>query len=167
MTQWNQARVGIDLLIQKKKLQQVAASREVTDTLIAAAKKHVATTESAELVELDPVAAFQMLYDAARKAMSSLLAVQGLRSRGPGGHETVITALRLQFEPPALPILTALGWMRPLRNSSEYPDGQNREADEDDYNQALPHVKEMLLFAEKWAALLPPYSTVQTEPLEA
>jgi len=66
--------------------------------------------------------AFVAAYDAARKALSAILAVQGVRAKGgEGGHAVLLDAVRPQF-PSDRQVLQRFDWMRTVRNNTEYPD---------------------------------------------
>jgi hypothetical protein len=66
--------------------------------------------------------AFAAAYDAARKALTAILATQGLRPKaGDGGHLVLLDVLRPQF-PSYRKELLRFDWLRTVRNGSQYPD---------------------------------------------
>ncbi len=85
------------------------------------ADKHLA---SARLIGgADRTGAYQLAYDAARKACAALLAVQGLRATTRGGHVAVQDAVRAQFNADGgIPASRALPRLRRTRAAREYPD---------------------------------------------
>lgn len=70
----------------------------------------------------DPDSAFVLAYDAARYAVTALLAQQGLRPTTSGGHYAVALALRAQFGNG----FRLFGALRRRRNELEYPSGPRR-----------------------------------------
>lgn len=81
-----------------RELERVTPSAEHAAKLIAQARRHA---ESAErIAEHDPAGAFQLLYDAARKALVAILENQGLRPTSRGGHIAVLEAVSAQLDPP-------------------------------------------------------------------
>ena len=61
------------------------------------------------------------LHDSARKALTAVLAAQGLRPTTVGGHRVVIEAIHRQGDPDLLPLLVTVERMRRQRNAVEYP----------------------------------------------
>jgi hypothetical protein len=57
------------------------------------------------IVTIDPVGAYQLLYDSARKALAAVLENEGLRATSRGGHIAVLDAVSAQLDPPLGPIL--------------------------------------------------------------
>jgi len=66
----------------------------------------------------DPDSAFVLAYDAARQALTALLAHQGLRPTSKGGHYAVEQAVRAQFGSG----FRQFGALRRRRNELEYPE---------------------------------------------
>src|SRR5439155_23310546 len=73
------------------------------------------------IMAVDPVGAYQLLYDAARKALSAVLENQGLRATSRGGHIAVFDAVMAQLHPPLGQVLRPFDRMRRRRNEAEYP----------------------------------------------
>jgi hypothetical protein len=72
--------------------------------------------------DANPVGAFSLAYDAACKALTAILANQGLRPRGStGGHTVLLDVVLAQLDPPLGNDLREFDWMRHLRNDSAYP----------------------------------------------
>ena len=104
-----QGRAVIEQMLATGDLQQVPASREHADRLLEQARRHVHSTQNA--VAADPEGAYALLYEAARKSLTAILASQGLRPTSRGGHLAVYHAVRAQLDPPMgktlLPLFTA------------------------------------------------------------
>jgi hypothetical protein len=117
---WVRGRARIEQLLADRELEIVTASKTHAGRLVDEAERHLA---SAKLItQEDPTGAYQLAYDAARKACSALLAVQGLRATTKGGHIAIQDAVREQFGGPAgVKAFDALGRMRRQRAASEYP----------------------------------------------
>src|SRR5262252_4066427 len=98
MTTWRRGRTAIERLLGTGELEQVPPSPDVADRLLAAAVAHLGLARKG--VDDDPDGAFQLGYDAARKACAALLTVQGLRATTQGGHVAVQQAVYEQFAGP-------------------------------------------------------------------
>lgn len=116
---WEQGRAEIERLLEAKHLQQVPASREHADRLLAQARRHLAS--AASTAEDDPEGAYALLYDAARKALWAILENQGLRPTSSGGHLAAYNAVRAQLDPPMGRQLRPYDRMRRHRRDAEIP----------------------------------------------
>jgi hypothetical protein len=96
---WNQGREVIERMLADRQLQQLPASREHADRLMAQARRHLLTAQRE--AHQDPEAAYSVLYDAARKALVAILENQGLRPTSSGGHVAVLEAVSAQLDPPS------------------------------------------------------------------
>lgn len=117
MTRWSKGEATVTQLIKDRHLQQVVADAETVASLLASARRHVASARLT--LEGDPEAAYALAYDAARKSATALLAHQGLRPTTSGGHLSVVEVMRAQF--PGVPGLTSIDRLRRRRNQAEYP----------------------------------------------
>src|SRR3546814_11895845 len=81
--------------------------------------------------ENDLELAFAAAYDAARKSLTAVLAIQGLRPTSAGGHLSVYYSSLAQFEPPMGRKIKPFDWMRRTRNDTEYPHAGSAELDVD------------------------------------
>lgn len=117
---WQRGRETIQRLLDERELERVEPSVALAERLLDEADRHV---RSARLIlDEDPSGSYQMAYDAARKAISSLLAIQGLRATSRGGHIAVQDAVRDQFNgTQGIKELAAFPRMRRRRAESEYP----------------------------------------------
>ena len=111
----------IDELVEQGRLERVGADlREALD-LMSHAQAHLES--AAAIVDRDAAGAYQLAYDAARKAVAADMAANGYRAKSDrqGAHAAVVTyaqeALAGEAEPEAL---SRLDRMRRLRNRTEY-----------------------------------------------
>lgn len=117
IARWEQGRSTIDLMLARGELERVHADRNLAELYLAHAERHLAT---ASLAIDDVAGSFQLTYDAGRKALSAVLENQGLRATTRGGHRAIEDAVRAQLVPPFSTVVSGFGWMRQLRNASEY-----------------------------------------------
>ncbi|SEG43580.1 HEPN domain-containing protein [Nonomuraea solani] len=116
---WEQGRATLEGMLGRGELEKVAASRPQAEALLDQAGRHVATARLA--MESDPIGAYQLLYDAARKSLGAILENQGLRASSRGGHIAVYEAVVAQLDPPLGKSLRPFDRMRRRRNEAEYP----------------------------------------------
>ena len=118
---WQQGRETIRDMIQNGQLERVPPSRDHAEKLLAQARAHLHLATAGDAPEIDPVGAYQLVYDAARKALAAILENQGLRATSRGGHIAVLDALKAQLDPPMGAVLRPFDRMRRMRNEAEYP----------------------------------------------
>lgn len=116
---WEQGRATIDDMLAKGSLERVPPSRTQADATLAQARRHLAAAGT--ICFADPVGGYQLMYDAARKALTAVLENQGLRPTRAGGHIAVLDAVRAQLDPPLGGVLRPFDRMRRRRNEAEYP----------------------------------------------
>ena len=116
----------MDRLLDNDELERVLPSDDLADRLMSDAKAHLASAREIQLS--DPPGAYQLAYDAARKACAALLAVQGLRATSSGGHAAVQEAMTEQFGP----VFSSFAVLRRQRRASEYPDVDTPTLNSDD-----------------------------------
>jgi hypothetical protein len=108
--------VSIDDLIAARRLEQIPADPAGARSRLEAAQRHLQS--AARVAEDDPDAAYALLYDAARKAVTAHMLAAGLRARNaPGAHEA--TALYASAVLPGRPP-RELDRIRRFRNRIEY-----------------------------------------------
>ena len=152
---WQQGRTTIDRLLAAGDLQQVSPDTNAARHLVTSAERHLVT--AATVAETDPEAAFATAYDAARKACSALLEVQGLRATSRGGHIAVREAVTAQFaDLSGGEVLKPFDRLRRRRNDIEYPSGTS-PVDSDEVQDALDNARRMVDFAAKLIDHLPVY----------
>jgi hypothetical protein len=114
-------RASIDELVAADRLERIAPDAREARDLLAHAEAHL---ESARAIEgSDPAGAYQLLYDAARKAAAADMAAAGLRVKGdkPGAHAAVVLYAEEALTGIAdAAALASLDQMRRSRNRSEY-----------------------------------------------
>jgi hypothetical protein len=145
---WQRGRPAIERLIASGELDQVQPSSPTAERLLDAATAHIRLGRVG--IEDDPDGAFQLGYDAARKACAAMLAVQGLRATTHGGHVALQEAVNEQFAGPnGMPLFGRLSRLRRQRNATEYPDPDTPTITADDADTCLQTAAEMLEAARK------------------
>lgn len=135
---WQRGRETIEGLLDNAEMERVVPSDELADRLMGDASAHL---ESARAIrDVDPTGAYQLAYDAARKACNALLAVQGLRATTRGGHVAVQDAVREQFGP----VFAPFARMRRRRRDSEYPDLDTPTITEADADEGIEKAAEIV-----------------------
>ena len=119
------------------------------------AERHLASSKLT--ASTDPTGSFAMAYDASRKALAAVLENQGLRPTTKGGHKAVEDAVRAQIVPPMTAELDGFGWMRVLRNSTQYPSLEKPLADSDDTVLAQGFAEDIIGMARKIIDHMPRY----------
>lgn len=129
---WQQGRGRVEDMLRAGQLERVPPSREHAERLLTQARAHLRLATAGDAPEIDPVGAYQLVYDAARKALAAILENQGLRTTSRGGHIAVLDALRAQLDPPMGATLRPFDRMRRMRNDAEYPKDDKPPATADD-----------------------------------
>jgi hypothetical protein len=111
------------------------------------ARNHLASSKS--IAKSDPAGAYQMAYDAARKSIQAILALNGIRVRSAGGHYAFVRVAESG-------IFLSSAWkelreMRRVRNLLEYPQDGSMFLDLTAIAVAIDSAEDM--FDEAWAAL--------------
>lgn len=152
---WQQGRDALDGMIARGELERVPASREHADLLLAQAKQHLESART--IAELDPAGAYQLLYDAARKALAAILENEGLRVTSRGGHIAVREAVSAQLDPPLGGILRPFDRLRRRRNEAEYPSIDAPAFAADQVDRDRPKVRDIVDAAAKVLDQMSPY----------
>lgn len=153
---WEPGRAVVDEMLANHQLQRVPASTELAQSYLDQARAHVEVSETS--VDRDPVGSFQLAYDAARKALASLLLVQGLRPTSTGGHIAVYDAVLAQFGDGVLGnIIRPFATLRRLRNTTEYPSLDQPIATDEDARRAQVQARAMIDMSAKLIDQLPVY----------
>jgi len=95
MARWMRGKTEVESLHAAGELQKLTGEAANGQRLLEKAAVTLETARSA--VERDLDSAFVLAYDAARQALTGLLAHQGLRPTTKGGHYAVEQAARAQF----------------------------------------------------------------------
>ena len=152
---WQQGRPALDGMIARGELERVPASREHAELLLGQAQRHL---DSARVIaETDPAGAYQLLYDAARKALAAVLENQGLRATSRGGHIAVREAVSAQLDPPLGGIFRPFDRLRRRRNQAEYPSADEPGFVADDVGRDVPKVREIVAAVAKVLDQMSPY----------
>lgn len=144
---WQQGRAALESMLTRKELERVPASREQADNLLTQASNHLTAAQA--IVAIDAIGAYQLLYDAARKALVAVLENQGLRPTSRGGHIAVLEAVSAQLDPPLGGTLRPFDRMRRRRNQAEYADLDSPEIEAEDVANDAPKVEAIIELATR------------------
>lgn len=122
MPRWKLGEAEVEALIASGDLQKLTGDVANGYRLLKRSGLTLETARSA--IENDPDSAFILAYDAARQAVTALLAHQGLRPTTKGGHYAVERAARAQFGTG----FRSYGALRRRRNELEYPERPGDDA---------------------------------------
>ena len=102
----------------------------------------------------DSAAAFVTAYDAARKSLSAMLAVQGLRTRGGDGGHRVLSELMQAQLPRHKRTVREFDWMRQMRNDTQYPDPDRPTATANDVKDGIAAAQRIVELSEQFLELV-------------
>ena len=142
-------------MLARQELERVAPSREHADQLLRQSRDHLDAVEAVD--EIDAVGAYQLMYEAARKALTAVLANEGLRPTTAGGHRAAYEATLAQLHPPLGAILRPFDRMRRRRNDAAYPSPETPPFDTDHVQRDLPKVRQIVDLAGKVVDEMGPY----------
>lgn len=142
MVRWKRGEAEIEALIAGGDLQRLTGDAASGRRLLEKAPTTLETARTA--IERDPDSAFVLAYDAARQALTALLAHQGLRPTTNGGHYAVEQAVRAQFGPG----FRQFGALRRRRNELEYPERPADDATTDEAIEAVQNAQTIIAAAE-------------------
>jgi len=146
---WQQGRDTVDGMIRRGEVERVTASRDHAEVLVRQARQHLDSARA--IAGVDPVGGYQLLYDAARKALAAVLENQGLRATSRGGHIAVRDAVSAQLDPPLGAVLRPFDRLRRRRNQAEYPSAEHPRMETEDVERDLPKVEQIVeLAARSW-----------------
>jgi hypothetical protein len=152
---WQQGRAVLDGMMARGELERVPASRDHADVLVGQARQHLDSARA--IAGGDPVGGYQLLYDAARKALAAVLENQGLRATSRGGHIAVRDAVSAQLDPPLGTVLRPFDRLRRRRNQAEYPSAEHPGVEAEDVERDIPKVEQILEVAAKVVDQMGPY----------
>jgi hypothetical protein len=112
---------SIEDLVRAGRLERIEPDGGEAEDLIEHAERHVASAE--RLIEDDPAGAYQLLYDAARKATAADMLANGYRAKSdrPGAHWAVVLYAEEALQGDAgHEALANFDRMRRTRNRTEY-----------------------------------------------
>ena len=142
MARWKRGESDVESLIGSGELQKLTGDAANGERLLEKAAVTLGTARSA--IERDPDSAFVLAYDAARQAVTALLAHQGLRPTTKGGHYAVEQAVRAQFGPG----FRQFGALRRRRNELEYPERPGDDATIEEATEAVDQALAIVTAAE-------------------
>lgn len=145
MVRWTRGEAEVEALIASGELQELMGDAANGERLLQKATTTLETARSA--ISTDPDSAFVLAYDAARQALTGLLAHQGLRPTTKGGHYAVECAVRAQFGVG----FRQFGALRRRRNELEYPERPDDDASTAEAAEAVDNAEAIITAA---AALL-------------
>ena len=144
---WEQGRATLEQMLDAKDLQRVPASREHADRLLEGGRRHLASAR--DISASDPEGAYQLLYDGVRKALTGVLANEGLRPTTRGGHRAVYAAVAAQLDPSMGGVLRPFDRMRRQRHEIEYPAMNAERVLSADVRDELPKAEAIIQLAER------------------
>lgn len=142
MARWTRGEADVEALLAAGELQQLSGAAANGERLVARAALTLETARGA--LGSDPNSAFVLAYDAARQALTALLAHQGLRPTTKGGHYAVERAARAQFGQ----AMRQFGALRRRRNELEYPERPDDDSSTDEATEAVASAAAILRAAE-------------------
>lgn len=146
-TAWRPDAPATAYLLERGQIEQVNANPGHALVILAEARKHLSSARLLATTD-DVAAAFVTAYDAARKAMAAMLAVQGLRAKGgDGGHRVLGELMQAQL-PESKRLLREFDWMRQKRNDTEYREENRPSATMDDVTDAIPAAERIVELGE-------------------
>src|SRR5438128_1891110 len=144
---WHRGREAVQRLLDDDELERVPPSSEHARRLLDESESHLAS--ATDIALRDPTGAYQLAYDAARKACAALLAVQGLRATSKGGHIAVQETMREQFGGArGTHAFDAFGRMRRRRADTEYPDLDTPTMTAEDVDEGIGQARAIVEAAE-------------------
>jgi hypothetical protein len=152
---WQQGRESLDEMLARGELERVPASRDHADVLLEQARRHLSSAR--DIADSDASGAYQLLYDAARKALAAVLENQGLRATSRGGHIAVREAVSAQLDPPLGAALRPFDRIRRRRNQAEYPAAGQPTFRSEEIVRDLPKVQELVDISAKVLAQMSPF----------
>ncbi|WP_374928979.1 HEPN domain-containing protein [Kytococcus sedentarius] len=121
-------------MLANRRLEQVQPNPDHALSVLDMARRHVRTAEMlADTADVEM--AFTAAYDGARKALTAVLALEGLRVRPVGGAHRNTGIAAAQFVTDEA--LGEFDWMRQVRNATEYPDDTRPPASRADVREGI------------------------------
>jgi uncharacterized protein (UPF0332 family) len=144
---WPKGRDMVQQLIVSGDLEHVTASTEQAEAMLDDARRHLVSAKA--IAESDPLGAYVLTYDAARKSIASILEAQGLRATSQGGHVVLFDAAMAQFDPPLGKLIRPFNRMRARRNQVEYASSTNPEVTTDEVLNDIEKAEDLVDLAAK------------------
>jgi hypothetical protein len=144
---WERGSSAVQRLIDDGELQRVTASPAQAEAMLNDARRHLASAKS--IAPTDPTGAYVLAYDAARKAIASILEAEGLRATTKGGHIVLFDTAMAQFDPPLGKLIRPFNRMRARRNQVEYASSSSPAVTTDEVLTDLAKSAGLIELAEK------------------
>ena len=136
---WPVGEQAINRMIESGDLERVEPSAEHAKRLLSEADQHLLS--ASKIAKDDPTAAYVLIYDSARKALTAVLAAQGLRSTSKGGGHVILQeAVEEQLGNVKI-IVKPLGRIRKTRHGADYPSMDTPPIEVEDVMDDLPKVQ--------------------------
>ena len=145
---WPVGEAEVQNLIDQGELEEVEPSDEHAALLMRQAEAHL--TSAPSLLPADPPGAFAVLYDAARKSLSAVLAKQGLRATSRNGHRATQEAIEAQLGPIASRVVRPFRALRIRRHDAEYPALDTPEVTAEEAAEALEDARGIVVAMRKF-----------------
>lgn len=141
MARWKLCEAEVEALLRNGEVQKLKGEAADGTRLLQRAATTLSTARGA--IEAGPDSAYVLAYEAARHALTALLAHQGLRPTSKGGHYALERAVRAQFGQG----FRQFGALRRRRNELEYPDRPDDEANAHEASEAVDNAEEIITSA--------------------
>jgi len=151
--QWGQGRGTILQLLRERHLETIPPHPTHVELLLNRAEQNLTTVQ--QISQDNPGLAYDGLYDAARFALTAILAQQGLRPTRVGGHLAVVEAVRAQLDPPLGDKILQFDRLRRTRHRNEYPVPDAPGITRHDVATGLPVAQGLLAVARRVIPNLP------------
>lgn len=146
---WRPDAPATDFLLGRGQIERVVADPDHAQIVLGEARKHLRSARLLAGTD-DDAAAFVTAYDAARKALSAMLAVQGLRTKGgDGGHRVLGELMQAQL-PTCKAVLREFDWMRQKRNDTEYREPDRPTATAQDVEDGILAAQQIVSLGERF-----------------
>jgi HEPN domain-containing protein len=159
---WLPGTPATGFLLERGQIERVEPNLAHARTILAQARLHLSSADILATTK-DAGAAFVTAYDAARKSLSAMLAVQGLRARGVGGHRVLSELMQAQL-PRHKRTLREFDWMRQKRNDTQYPDPGKPTATPNDVTDGIAAAQRIVELGEQFLELVTAQQKTGQEP---
>lgn len=153
---WPVGAAEVQNLIDEGEIEQVEPSTDHAELLMRQALAHLASAPT--VLPNDPVGAYALAYDAARKALSAVLAQQGLRATTRNGHRATQEAIEAQLGPNASKVVRPFRGLRLRRHDAEYPGLDTPEFTAEEAREALEDARALVDAMKKFLPNVGPWS---------
>lgn len=154
---WAEGAAEIEGMVDRGELEYVEPSRAHAELLMNQAEGHL--NAARPLVQVHPPSAFTLLYEGARKAMTALLAKQGLRPTRAGGHVAVQSAAEAQLGRNTRHMVRSFRTLRRRRNESEYPAASDPPVTADEARDALRDARSIVEIMRRMLPYVGPFGS--------